>query len=225
MCKRELQIAIDGPASAGKSTVAKIVAKDFNYIYVDTGAMYRTITLKALKNQIDLNNEKEIQILLKNTKISFKPGDPVQKVYLDNEEVTEEIRSENVTNNVSTIAALPVVREELVKRQQELATNGGIVMDGRDIGTTVLPQAEVKIFLIASVEERAERRYKENIKKGMNVSLEKLKDEIEVRDYKDSHRKVSPLKKADDAIEIDTTGLSIDGVVDKIKQIVSEKER
>lgn len=176
MCKRELQIAIDGPASAGKSTVAKIVAKDFNYIYVDTGAMYRTITLKALKNQIDLNNEKEIQILLKNTEISFKPGDPVQKVYLDSEEVTEEIRSENVTNNVSTIAALPVVREELVKRQQELATNGGIVMDGRDIGTTVLPQAEVKIFLIASVEERAERRYKENIKKGMNVSLEKLKD-------------------------------------------------
>lgn len=225
MCKRELQIAIDGPASAGKSTVAKIVAKDFNYIYVDTGAMYRTITLKALKNQIDLNNEKEIQILLKNTEISFKPGDPVQKVYLDSEEVTEEIRSENVTNNVSTIAALPVVREELVKRQQELATNGGIVMDGRDIGTTVLPQAEVKIFLIASVEERAERRYKENIKKGMNVSLEKLKDEIEVRDYKDSHRKVSPLKKADDAIEIDTTGLSIDGVVDQIKQIVSEKER
>ncbi len=222
MHKKELQVAIDGPASAGKSTVAKIVAKNFNYIYVDTGAMYRSITYKAIQNNINLNDENKIVELLHKTKITFTPGNPVQHVFIDGEEVTDKIRSEKVTNNVSTVAALPLIRRELVKRQQEIAKDGGVIMDGRDIGTTVLPNADLKIFLIASVKERAERRYIENQKKGINVTLEELKKEIEVRDYKDSHRKVSPLKKAKDAIEIDTTSLSIEQVSDKISSLIKK---
>lgn len=223
MHKKELQVAIDGPASAGKSTVAKIVAKSFNYIYVDTGAMYRSITYKAIQNNINLNDENKIVELLHKTKITFTPGNPVQHVFIDGEEVTDKIRSEKVTNNVSTVAALPLIRRELVKRQQEIAKDGGVIMDGRDIGTTVLPNADLKIFLIASVKERAERRYIENQKKGINVTLEELKKEIEVRDYKDSHRKVSPLKKAKDAIEIDTTSLSIEQVSDKISSLIKKR--
>lgn len=223
MHKKELQVAIDGPASAGKSTVAKIVAKNFNYIYVDTGAMYRSITYKAIQNNINLNDENKIVELLHKTKITFTPGNPVQHVFIDGEEVTDKIRSEKVTNNVSTVAALPLIRRDLVKRQQEIAKDGGVIMDGRDIGTTVLPNADLKIFLIASVKERAERRYIENQKKGINVTLEELKKEIEVRDYKDSHRKVSPLKKAKDAIEIDTTSLSIEQVSDKISSLIKKR--
>ncbi|CAJ1184647.1 Cytidylate kinase [Fructilactobacillus sanfranciscensis] len=223
MHKKELQVAIDGPASAGKSTVAKIVAKNFNYIYVDTGAMYRSITYKAIQNNINLNDENKIVELLHKTKITFTPGNPVQHVFIDGEEVTDKIRSEKVTNNVSTVAALSLIRRELVKRQQEIAKDGGVIMDGRDIGTTVLSNADLKIFLIASVKERAERRYIENQKKGINVTLEELKKEIEVRDYKDSHRKVSPLKKAKDAIEIDTTSLSIEQVSDKISSLIKKR--
>lgn len=223
MHKKELQVAIDGPASAGKSTVAKIVAKNFNYIYVDTGAMYRSITYKAIQNNINLNDENKIVELLHKTKITFTPGNPVQHVFIDGEEVTDKIRSEKVTNNVSTVAALSLIRRELVKRQQEIAKDGGVIMDGRDIGTTVLPNADLKIFLIASVKERAERRYIENQKKGINITLEELKKEIEVRDYKDSHRKVSPLKKAKDAIEIDTTSLSIEQVSDKISSLIKKR--
>lgn len=223
MHKKGLQVAIDGPASAGKSTVAKIVAKNFNYIYVDTGAMYRSITYKAIQNNINLNDENKIVELLHKTKITFTPGNPVQHVFIDCEEVTDKIRSEKVTNNVSTVAALPLIRRDLVKRQQEIAKDGGVIMDGRDIGTTVLPNADLKIFLIASVKERAERRYIENQKKGINVTLEELKKEIEVRDYKDSHRKVSPLKKAKDAIEIDTTSLSIEQVSDKISSLIKKR--
>ena len=223
MHKKGLQVAIDGPASAGKSTVAKIVAKNFNYIYVDTGAMYRSITYKAIQNNINLNDENKIVELLHKTKITFTPGNPVQHVFIDGEEVTDKIRSEKVTNNVSTVAALPLIRRDLVKRQQEIAKDGGVIMDGRDIGTTVLPNADLKIFLIASVKERAERRYIENQKKGINVTLEELKKEIEVRDYKDSQRKVSPLKKAKDAIEIDTTSLSIEQVSDKISSLIKKR--
>ncbi|USS87410.1 (d)CMP kinase [Fructilactobacillus hinvesii] len=218
-----LQVAIDGPASAGKSTVAKIVAQRFSYVYVDTGAMYRTITLVALEAQVDLTNEAQIMNLLQQTQITFRPGEPVQHVFANQTEVTNAIRSETVTNNVSTVAALPQVRSALVKRQQEIAADGGVVMDGRDIGTTVLPNAEVKIFLIASVEQRAERRYLENQAKGITTSLSDLQTEIAERDYKDSHRAVSPLQKAQDAVEIDTTTLTINQVVAKIAQLIDEK--
>ena len=223
MHKNGLQVAIDGPASAGKSTVAKLVAKQFKYVYVDTGAMYRAITYKTIKSGTSLDNVEAISEIVRNSEISFQPGEADQRVFIDGEEITEAIRQEDVTNSVSAVAAIQSVREELSNDQQVIAADGGVVMDGRDIGTTVLPDAEVKIFLIASVEERAQRRYKENIEKGINTPLDELQLEIEARDYKDSHRKISPLTKADDAVEIDTTSLSIDKVVDKIASVITEK--
>lgn len=223
MHKNGLQVAIDGPASAGKSTVAKLVAKQINYIYCDTGAMYRAVTLKTIRSGISLDNEKEISAIVRNSKITFAPDENGQKVFIDGDEITQDIRSENVTNSVSAVAAIADVRKQLSAQQQEIAKDGGIVMDGRDIGTAVLPRAEVKIFLIASVEERAKRRYKENIQKGINTPLEELQLEIEARDYKDSHRKISPLTKADDATEIDTTALSIEKVVSEIAKVINLK--
>ncbi|MCK8624086.1 (d)CMP kinase [Apilactobacillus sp. M161] len=222
---KKLRIAIDGPASAGKSTVAKLVAKKFSYIYCDTGAMYRSTTLKAMRLGIDLHNESKIVKMLESTEITFKPSEQGQLVFIDGDEVTNDIRQEDVTNSVSTVAALTNVRSILVKRQKDIANDGGIVMDGRDIGTTVLPDAEVKIFLIASVSERAERRFKDNAEKGIHTPLEELKKEIELRDYKDSHRKVSPLVKAKDAIELDTTSLSINEVVNEISKIVENCQK
>ncbi|MCS8585960.1 (d)CMP kinase [Leuconostoc mesenteroides] len=214
------QVAIDGPASAGKSTIAKILATKLNYVYVDTGAMYRTITLAAKKNGIAYNDEEKIKNLLSQTEIRFEPSTPVQRVFLNDTDVTEEIRSAEVTNNVSIVASFADVRSNLVNRQREIANNNSVIMDGRDIGTTVLPEADVKIFLVASVDERAQRRYKENVAKGMTTDLETLKREIEARDYKDSHRQISPLTQAKDAILVDTTGQSIDDVVAKIANII-----
>ncbi|GEP22697.1 MAG: (d)CMP kinase [Lentilactobacillus diolivorans] len=223
MRKNGLQVAIDGPASAGKSTVAKLVAKQFNYVYCDTGAMYRAITLKALQAGVSLDNVDEISKIVKSSKITFAPSNDGQRVFIDGDEITQEIRQEDVTNSVSAVAAIADVRKELSDQQKQIALNGGIVMDGRDIGSTVLPDAEVKIFLVASVEERAQRRYKENIQKGINTPLDELQLEIEARDYKDSHRKISPLTKAKDAIEIDTTSLSIEEVVSEIAKVVKNK--
>jgi CMP/dCMP kinase len=219
----KLQVAIDGPASAGKSTVAKLVATKFSYVYCDTGAMYRATTLKALLNHYDLNDEKTILSMLQKTSITFEPGEDSQKVFLDGNDVTNDIRQESVTNNVSTVASLKAIRHDLVKRQKAIASAGGIVMDGRDIGTTVLPNAQVKIFLVASVDERAERRFKDNANKGIHVPLDILKKEIEERDYKDSHRTLSPLTKASDAKEIDTTSMSISDVVKAISLEIIKK--
>lgn len=217
-----MRIAIDGPASAGKSTVAKILASDLNYIYCDTGAMYRVLTLQALRHDVDVEDESKLVALLKDTDITFEPDGNQQKVFLNGENVTTDIRQPDVTNAVSAVSAHKGVREELVRRQQVIAEAGGIVMDGRDIGTAVLPDAEVKIFLVASAKERAERRYKENISKGIETPLEVLQKEIEDRDYKDSHREVSPLVQADDAVLLDTTSLSIDEVVGRMKGIIQK---
>ena len=208
-----IRIAIDGPASSGKSTVAKIIAKKLGYVYLDTGAMYRSATYLALQNDTDVK-------LLKDYPISFgrRKDDSEQLVFVGDVEVSHPIRENEVTNNVSTVAALPLVRKTLVDLQQQLAKKGGIVMDGRDIGTVVLPNAELKIFLIASVEERAERRYRENLEKGIQTDFNTLKKEIAERDYKDSHRKISPLKPAADAITFDTTGIDIAGVVNFIEK-------
>ncbi|KAA8370975.1 (d)CMP kinase [Leuconostoc carnosum] len=218
------QVAIDGPASAGKSTIAKIIAKNLKYVYVDTGAMYRSITLAAKKAGISYENEEQIAELLPNISIRFEPGVPVQRVFLNDEEITEAIRSTDVTNNVSLVASYASVRENLLKYQRQIATDNHVIMDGRDIGTTVLPDAQVKIFLVASVEERAERRYKENTAKGMTSDFETLKKDIEDRDYKDSHREISPLTQASDAILVDTTGLSIEEVVSKITNIIKKNQ-
>ncbi|WP_100332055.1 (d)CMP kinase [Bacillus xiapuensis] len=219
-----IQIAIDGPAAAGKSTVAKIIAEKLSYIYIDTGAMYRALTYKALLNKVDPENESKLMNLLCDTEIAFVPGASGQHVLLDQEDVTAEIRTNQVTNTVSLIAKHPSIRREMAKRQQAFAQNGGVVMDGRDIGTHVLPQAEVKIFLKASTEERAKRRHEENIAKGFSSDLEKLKEEIILRDKIDSERAAAPLKKAEDAVEIDTTSLSIEDVVEKIMSVVQERK-
>ncbi|CAK1238258.1 (d)CMP kinase [Fructobacillus tropaeoli] len=218
------QVAIDGPASAGKSTIAKILATDLKYVYVDTGAMYRAITLAAKQAGLAYEDETGIVALLPKIEIAFLPGEPVQRVLLNGQEVTEEIRSTEITNNVSLVSSYQAVRSDLVDRQRALTDQQPVIMDGRDIGTTVLPDAQVKIFLIASVDERAERRFKENQAKGMNPDLETLKKEIEERDYKDSHRAISPLTKAEDALTVDTTGKSIDQVVATIKQIIKDHQ-
>lgn len=223
MISKKIAIAIDGPAAAGKSTVAKIIAEKLSYIYIDTGAMYRALTLKALKSEIQLTNEVELKQLLMNTTIKLEQRGEGQSVLLDNEDVSHDIRSQAVTNQVSIVAKHKLVREEMVIRQQELAQERGVVMDGRDIGTFVIPDAEIKIFLIASVDERAERRHKENIEKGFKSNLEELKEEIRNRDKLDSEREVAPLVKADDAIEIDTTSMGVVEVAEEILKIAENK--
>ncbi|EJE98462.1 (d)CMP kinase [Liquorilactobacillus mali] len=218
-----LQVAIDGPASAGKSTVAKLVAHKLNYIYCDTGAMYRAVTWAAIHDRVQLDDEESLGTILDNIDIKFVPSADGQRVFVNEKEVTEEIRMPEISNNVSTVAAQVSVRKYLTDLQQKIARDGGIVMDGRDIGTTVLPNAEVKIFMVASVKERALRRYKENIEKGIQTPLGVLEREIEERDRKDSTRIISPLVKADDAAQLDTTSLTIEQVVDKIMKIIEKK--
>ncbi|WP_427138688.1 (d)CMP kinase [Psychrobacillus psychrodurans] len=221
--KKQIQIAIDGPAAAGKSTIAKKTAELLGYTYVDTGAMYRAITYKALQENIDLQDEDKLTYLLKDTLIDLKPSPDGQLVFLDNMAVTEEIRSKEVTASVSAVAAHATLREEMVKRQMEMGKNGSIVMDGRDIGTHVLKDAELKIFMSASVDERANRRYLENQNRGIETNLEELKQEIALRDKLDSERQASPLIQADDAIFIDTTYLTVDEVSEKIMQLAKER--
>lgn len=217
---KKIQIAIDGPASAGKSTVAKILAKKNGYIYCDTGAMYRALTLAAINNKIDMDSEEALMSLLNQLSISFTQEKDGQHVHLNDKDVTNEIRSNDVTNSVSKVSAYKTIREEMVIRQQKFADSSSIVMDGRDIGTVVLPNADLKIFLVASVTERAERRYKENLSKGIESDFEKLKQEIADRDHYDSTRKNSPLVQAEDAILVDTSGLTIDEVVEKIEKLM-----
>lgn len=222
MQKRHTAIAIDGPAAAGKSTVAKIVAEKLGYLYVDTGAMYRALTWKVLEKGLDPSEEDAVLHVLLETDIELKNDHSGQRVIVDGKDVTEEIRYQPVSANVSYIAKLPKIRMEMLKRQQQLVENRNVVMDGRDIGTHVLPDAEVKIFLVASVDERAKRRHEENLEKGIPSDLETLKKEIEKRDEIDSNRKIAPLVKAADAIEVDTTSLTIEEVVKKILQVVEK---
>ncbi|SDW58249.1 cytidylate kinase [Marininema mesophilum] len=215
---KQLSVAIDGPAGAGKSTVARQVAKQLGLTYVDTGAMYRAITWKALTNGVDLTHEDAITQMAKNTDLRLSMDVKGSDVWVDGTTVSEEIRSPEVTSNVSTIAGQSKVREVLVDKQREMGRRGGVVMDGRDIGTHVLPDAEVKIFLTASIEERARRRYQEMVRRGFKVDLEQLKKEIGLRDEKDKNREHSPLRPAEDAIHLDTTGLSINDVIGRILQ-------
>lgn len=216
---KSIAIAIDGPAAAGKSTVAKKVAERLGYTYIDTGAMYRSITYAALEANVDLNKEDEVYNVLEQMELDMNEK---LQVFIDGKEVTDQIRTEEVSRNVSKVASYAGVREELVKRQKQMAAKRGVVMDGRDIGTHVIPDAEVKIFMIASAEERAKRRHKENLDKGFTSDYEQLKKEIEERDRIDMEREVSPLKKAEDAIELDTTSLSIEEVVNEIMRIIEE---
>lgn len=216
-------IAIDGPAGAGKSTIAKLIAKQLGLVYIDTGAMYRAVGLKAKRNNIACSEQKKIEEMLKNTEVELKNENGATAVYLDGENVSTEIRLPEISRMASDISAVPVVRYAMVEMQRSMANKTDTILDGRDIGTFVLPNADVKIFLTASVEERAERRYKELIARGENVKKEDVRSDIEKRDYNDSHRALAPLKKADDATEVDTTGMTIDQVCEKIISLVRNK--
>ena len=218
-----MQIAIDGPAGAGKSTIAKILSKDINFMYVDTGAMYRTIGLYCLRNNIDLDDEKAVSELAVKAPIEIKYEDGIQKMYLGDEDVSKTIRLEEVGKTASKVSKVLKVRERLVELQKELGEKYDVVMDGRDIGTVVLPNAELKIFLTASSDVRAKRRCDELLEKGEAADFDVIKKDIEERDFQDSHRKNSPLKQADDAILLDTSDMSIDEVVSEIKKLLKER--
>lgn len=211
-------IAIDGPAGSGKTTVAELVAEKLRYLPVDTGAMYRAATWKVLQEGIDLSDKAKIIELVKRIKIELKAGKNIVEVFVDGEEVTSEIRSRKVTENIYIVARIPEVRKEMVKLQRTLGKKGGIVMEGRDITTAVFPDADFKFYLDASVEERTRRRCRELEGRGKKADFAKIKEAIEIRDKHDFTREVNPLKKAKDAIVIDTTNLTIEGVVNKILQ-------
>ena len=217
---KKITIAIDGPAAAGKSTIAQEVAKRLNFTYIDTGAMYRAVTLYCLNHQINCQNESEVEKVLNNINIELKPQ---HIVLLNNQDVSFDIRSREVNANVSYIASYRNVRLFLVEQQRKMALHDSIVMDGRDIGSYVLPNADVKIFQVASVETRAQRRFLENKQKGIECTLTSILEEVKKRDYIDSHRDFAPLVKANDAIEIDTSNLTIDEVVDLVLKIINEK--
>lgn len=219
-----IRVAIDGPAAAGKSTVAKIVANKLNFVYVDTGAMYRAMTLKICRENISIDNEAQISEIAENTSVELKNTGDKQIVLVDGVDVTSDIRTQEVSNAVAKVATYRSVRDRLTKQQKELASSQSVVMDGRDIGTTIIPEAEVKVFLIASVEERAQRRHDENLLRGYDSDLSTIIEEIKARDKQDYERDISPLTKAEDAWELDTTSLSIDevaqAIIDKIKTVI-----
>lgn len=215
-------IAIDGPAGAGKSTIAKRVAAEKSFIYVDTGAMYRAIALYLLQHEISVAQVEAVENAMEHIQISICYEDGVQQVLLNGENVSGMIRTEAVGNMASKASALPCVREKLLELQRTLAREHDVVMDGRDIGTNILPEAQLKIYLTASVDTRAQRRYKELCEKGIECNLEEIKKDIEQRDYQDMNRAIAPLKQASDAIYLDSSEMTIDEVVDKIKSLVGE---
>ncbi len=213
-------IAIDGPAAAGKSTVAKQVAKILNCVYIDTGAMYRAITWYALSKGVDPKDEEKVTALLPEIDLSLHLDG---KVVVNDQDITKEIRTTEVADNVSYIASYKKIRLHLVELQRKISKNVSVVMDGRDIGSYVLPHADVKIFQVASVETRAVRRYKENLEKGINCSIEEIEENLRKRDYIDSHREFAPLKKAEDSFVLDTSNMTIDEAVNAIIKIVKNK--
>ncbi|MBR3624315.1 MAG: (d)CMP kinase [Selenomonadaceae bacterium] len=215
---KKIVVAIDGPAGAGKSTVSQMAAKKLGFTYIDTGAMYRAVAWKALQKKVEITDEVILSVL-PDIEITLSYKDGKTKVFVGEREVTEEIRTPEINKIVSKVAALPKVREKLTELQRKMGEKGNVLMDGRDIGTFVFPNAEVKIFLTASVEERARRRYEELKLKGFDVDLKEIEKDIEKRDKLDSERETAPLKQAEDAVLLDTTGLSIDEVVEKIVKL------
>ena len=206
-------IAFDGPAGSGKSTIAKIISEKLGITCLDTGAMYRAVTLYFLENNVDFNDENQVKINLEKIELEFIND----KLYLNNKDVSVQIREKNVNDNVSFVSAIRIVREKMVDLQRKMSGKKSVVLDGRDIGTVVFPNADYKFYITASVDVRARRRYEEELEKGIsNLSFDEVKKSMENRDYIDSNREVTPLRKADDAIEIDTSDMSIDEVLEKI---------
>ena len=216
-----INVAIDGPAGAGKSTIAKAAAKQLNYIYVDTGALYRTIAYNAVMNNV-IDDTNGIIAMLDNTKVELKYIDGVQAVFLNAEDVSAFIRTPEISMGASKVSAIPEVRAFLLSLQQEIAKENDVIMDGRDIATVVLPNADVKIFLFASPECRAERRYKELVEKGENVKYEDVLADVNQRDYQDSHREIAPLKPSEDSIMLDTSKLNLDESIELVIKTIKE---
>ena len=217
---KNLIVAIDGPAGSGKSTIAKLVAKKFNFTYIDTGAMYRMITLYLLENKISFDNLDKIQKILNEINLDMKED----KFFLNNVDVSLKIREEIINENVSKVASIKAVRENLVNLQRKIASDKNVILDGRDIGTVVFPNAQVKIFLVASAEERARRRYNEFMEKKAEITYDEVLKSLKERDHLDSTRKESPLVKASDALELDTTNLKIDEVVNFISNEIEKRD-
>lgn len=219
-----ISIAIDGPAGAGKSTIANAVAKQLEYIYADTGALYRSIALNAINSGTNTDNEAEINELLSNTKVEIKFIDGEQRVFLNSQDVSDKIRTTEVSMMASKVSAIAAVRDFLLELQRGLARENNVIMDGRDIGTVVLPQAQVKIFLTASAQCRAKRRYKDYLAAGnTKESYEQILADIQQRDYNDSHRAVAPLKPAEDSVIVDTSDDTLEQSVEKITAVVNSK--
>lgn len=217
-----INVAIDGPAGAGKSTIAKAAAKELGFIYVDTGALYRAVAYNAVKTGA-IDDEQKIINMLVSTKVELKYVNGVQAVYLNGEDVSAFIRTPEISMGASKVSAIPQVRAFLLNLQREIASTNNVIMDGRDIATVVLPNADVKIFLFASPECRAERRYKELIEKGESVSFDDVLKDVNQRDYQDSHREIAPLKPSDDSIMADTSELTLQESIDLIVNTIKEK--
>lgn len=217
-------VAIDGPAGTGKGTVAKLISERLDFVYIDTGAMYRCITLKMIRENISLDEEEKIKDLLERTKITFKNLGDKQHVYLDGEDVSDLIRKPNVNELVSPVSAIKIIRIKMVELQRKLGEEGNVIMEGRDITTVVFPNAEVKIYLDAKLEIRAERRYKELIARGNDVTYEDTLESIRKRDKNDMEKEMGALKIAEDAVVIDTSNMTIEELYDKIKEIIELKK-
>ena len=220
-----INIAIDGPAGAGKSSTAKLVAKKLGYIYVDTGALYRTVGLYSIRKGIDTKDTEKVIATLPDIKVELKFVDGAQHVFLNGEDVSEDIRTPEASMGASNVSAIPKVREFLFDLQRSIAAENNCIMDGRDIGTVVLPNADVKIFLTTSVEERANRRYKEMLEKGEEADYNDILEDIKKRDYQDSHREVAPLKQADDAIYVYNGGYNLEDGAEDLLRIIKEHLR
>lgn len=220
---KKLTVAIDGPAGAGKSSAARLAAGNVHYLYIDTGAMYRAITWAILQHHVDIQDEAAVSAFIQPLSVRLEPLADTCRVYVNDAEITEEIRTQTISSHVSSVAALAVVRQKLVQLQRDMAKQGGVILDGRDIGTVVLPNADIKIFLTASVHSRAKRRYLEMQAKGSTETLEEIEKSIAHRDYLDSHRAVSPLKQADDAMLLDNSELNLEETADVITKLIRQK--
>ncbi len=218
-----ISVAIDGPSGAGKSSISKTVAKKLGFIHVDTGALYRALAYTFIKNGINLGDEISIENLLKTTNVKIKHINGVQSVFVNDENITGFIRTEEVSMGASNISKMPIIRSFLLGLQRQIAAENNVIMDGRDIGTVVLPNADVKIFLTASPQKRAERRYKELLEKNENIVYNDIIEDIIKRDYQDEHREIAPLKPAEDSVLVDTSDLNFDESVQKITEVIEAK--